>query len=263
MSIAARPPVASARHSLALGNLHVLSRCRRAHRARDGALFSSTAPGLSHGVVGNRFFPATIATDDPFVADELSLPTVSHQKTGTDPSVKETDINGEYSKRITPDIGFSFGDGLDPSGPARPAAQPERLAEHRVGAAMAIPDERAARSGGLGGAEDRIGRAGRKTRRGRPLHDLYADVPVRKGGGRSPGNAGVAAASGADRHCRIRDHVDEKDAELRLPTRIPAKPQSMSNITRTRSCTGSRSNTACCICVPRFAISVFPNGPIG
>jgi hypothetical protein len=82
--------------------------------------FSATVPALGHGVVGNRFFPATITTDDPFVADELSLPTVSHWKTGTDPSVKETDINSEIAKRITPDIGFSFGTGwthLDQSGP--------------------------------------------------------------------------------------------------------------------------------------------------
>src|SRR4051812_43449141 len=67
--------------------------------------FCSTVPALSHGIVGNRFFPATITTDDPFAADELSLPTVSYQNTGIDPSVKETDINGEFSKRITPDIG--------------------------------------------------------------------------------------------------------------------------------------------------------------
>ena len=83
---------------------------------------SSTVPVLSHGVVGNRFFPATITTDDPFVADELSLPTVSHQKTGTDPSVKETYINGEIAQRITPDIGFSFGTGwthLGQQGPPR------------------------------------------------------------------------------------------------------------------------------------------------
>lgn len=30
---------------------------------------------LAHGVVGDRFFPATIASDDPFAADELALPT--------------------------------------------------------------------------------------------------------------------------------------------------------------------------------------------
>ena len=48
--------------------------------------FCSTVPALSHGIVGNRFFPATITTDDPFAADELSLPTVSYQNTGIDPT---------------------------------------------------------------------------------------------------------------------------------------------------------------------------------
>lgn len=74
----------------------------------------------AHSVVGNRFFPATITTDDPFVADELSLPTVLHQKPGADPSVNETDINAEFAKRLTPDIGFSLGAGwthLDQAGP--------------------------------------------------------------------------------------------------------------------------------------------------
>ena len=27
----------------------------------------------AHGVVGERFFPATITTDDPFAADEMAL----------------------------------------------------------------------------------------------------------------------------------------------------------------------------------------------
>src|SRR5207249_3516184 len=77
---------------------------------------------FAHGIVGSRFFPATIATDDPFVADELALPTVTHQKVSTDPSVKQTDINGDFAKRITPDIGFSIGTGwthLDQIGPPR------------------------------------------------------------------------------------------------------------------------------------------------
>src|SRR6476646_5026684 len=34
-------------------------------------------PSGAHGFAGKRFFPATLATDDPFVADELSLPTLS------------------------------------------------------------------------------------------------------------------------------------------------------------------------------------------
>jgi hypothetical protein len=77
---------------------------------------------LAHGFAGSRFFPATITIDDPFVADELSLPTVSNQKTSTDPSVVETAISGELSKRITSDFGLSIGyawNHLDQAGPPR------------------------------------------------------------------------------------------------------------------------------------------------
>jgi hypothetical protein len=63
----------------------------------------------AHCFVGSRFFPATLAVDDPCVADELSLPTVSVTKTGDDPSAREIDISAEYSKRITQDFGISVG----------------------------------------------------------------------------------------------------------------------------------------------------------
>jgi hypothetical protein len=79
-----------------------------------------TAGALAHGFAGSRFFPATIVIDDPFVADELSLPTVSNQKTGTDPSVVQTSISSELSKRITSEFGLSVGYGwthLDRAGP--------------------------------------------------------------------------------------------------------------------------------------------------
>jgi hypothetical protein len=75
---------------------------------------------LAHGFAGSRFFPATIVIDDPFVADELSLPTVSNLKTGTDPSVVQTDVSTEFSKRITSDFGLSIGSAwthLDQAGP--------------------------------------------------------------------------------------------------------------------------------------------------
>jgi hypothetical protein len=55
----------------------------------------------AHEIVGNRFFPATLATDDPGVNDELAMPTVAISKTGDVPSVKQLDISGEFSKRIT------------------------------------------------------------------------------------------------------------------------------------------------------------------
>jgi len=90
--------------------------------AMPGSMLGGASPASAHGVVGQRFFPATIATEDPFVADELALPTVSHQKTSADPSVKETSIDFEYAKRITPNTAISFGYGwkhLDQVGPPR------------------------------------------------------------------------------------------------------------------------------------------------
>jgi hypothetical protein len=62
-------------------------------------------PAAGHGFAGARFFPATLSIDDPFVADELSLPTVSTVKT---PDGRETSISLEIAKRITPDLGIEF-----------------------------------------------------------------------------------------------------------------------------------------------------------
>jgi hypothetical protein len=72
----------------------------------------------AHGFVGDRFFPATILTDDPFVADEMSLPTFTLNPTGPDGS-KEIDLGIDISKRLTPDIGITISDQwehLKPSG---------------------------------------------------------------------------------------------------------------------------------------------------
>ena len=65
-------------------------------------------PASGHCIVGNRFFPATLNVDDPCVADELSMPTIAGFKNGDDPSARELDISGEYSKTITENFGVSF-----------------------------------------------------------------------------------------------------------------------------------------------------------
>ena len=65
--------------------------------------------GAAHEIVGNRFFPATLGIDDPGVNDELSFPTVAIFKTGDDPSFRQRDISGEFSKRITEAFAVSFG----------------------------------------------------------------------------------------------------------------------------------------------------------
>ena len=83
--------------------------------------------GNAHEIVGNRFFPATIAIDDPGVNDELALPTIGLSKTGDKPSFKQLDISGEYAKRITEDFGVSFGPTWSrvyaPGGPAMTGAR--------------------------------------------------------------------------------------------------------------------------------------------
>lgn len=68
--------------------------------------------GFAHGFAGKRFFPATVATDDPFVADELSLPTVSWSRTWAtpdEPSTRTTSVSAEFSKRITQNFAISVG----------------------------------------------------------------------------------------------------------------------------------------------------------
>jgi len=69
----------------------------------------SQSSAYAHCFVGGRFFPATLGIDDPCVADELSLPTISWFKTGDDPTARQTDVSVEYSKRITDTFGVSVG----------------------------------------------------------------------------------------------------------------------------------------------------------
>ena len=62
--------------------------------------FGVTGRAYGHGFAGPRFFPATLSTDDPFVSDELSLPTVSTIRTPDDGGKLETDISVYIYKRI-------------------------------------------------------------------------------------------------------------------------------------------------------------------
>jgi hypothetical protein len=70
----------------------------------SAALFLFLSTGVyAHGVVGERFFPAIISSDDPFAADELALPTIAHFN-------HETDYDFDYSKTIF--AGFAIGVGI-------------------------------------------------------------------------------------------------------------------------------------------------------
>ena len=72
-----------------------------------GVFTCVAAPAGAHGFAGARFFPATIATDDPFVADELALPTLAWFKDAD--GTKTTTYSVDFSKRITSDFGIGFG----------------------------------------------------------------------------------------------------------------------------------------------------------
>jgi hypothetical protein len=75
----------------------------------------------AHGLAGKRFFPTTLAIDDPFVSDEFSLlgGHIKEPGEGEEPSVRTTEFSYEWAKRITPSLGLSIAQGylnLKPEG---------------------------------------------------------------------------------------------------------------------------------------------------
>src|SRR5438094_5146948 len=72
--------------------------------------FGTVSRAYGHGFAGARFFPATLSTEDPFVSDELSLPTVSTIRTPDDGGTRQTDISVDIAKRITPNFGIEVGE---------------------------------------------------------------------------------------------------------------------------------------------------------
>lgn len=88
------------------------------------SLGAATEMVHAHGIVGDRFFPPTIATDDPFATDELMLPSVSYFKSPPgdgSPAVGTTDVGFEFDKEIFPHFALGIsGDWLH----QRPDGQP-------------------------------------------------------------------------------------------------------------------------------------------
>jgi hypothetical protein len=74
-------------------------------------VFSQSIPLWAHGIVGQRFFPATLNVDDPFVADEMDLLGYSRLRNPdpADPthSLSQTFVMG-ISKRLTRDLGLEL-----------------------------------------------------------------------------------------------------------------------------------------------------------
>ncbi len=89
----------------------------RRHAARCPALLLAVAAVLlmplhagAHGFAGKRFFPATLAVDDPFVTDEAGI-LFSNRKTpnGDGTSTDTSDLAVDYAKSITPRFALSAG----------------------------------------------------------------------------------------------------------------------------------------------------------
>ena len=172
-----------------------------------------TAGTLAHGFAGSRFFPATITIDDPFVADELSLPTVSNQKTGTDPSVVETAISSELSKRITSDLGFSIGYAWTHLDQAGPPHNPNGFQNLEVTPRYQFLLKCAARGGCLGRSNHRGRGHRRKAGRGGTLCDLYPYFIFREGSGRSAGIVKLGAPVRGHRYFWLQHYIQQENHE--------------------------------------------------
>jgi hypothetical protein len=60
----------------------------------------------AHGFEGDRFFPPTVSTDDPFATDEFSVTASSFNNPaasdGSSPKTREVDVSSEFDKEIFP-----------------------------------------------------------------------------------------------------------------------------------------------------------------
>ena len=80
------------------------------------SLLCIPASAEAHGILGDRFFPATITSDDPFAADELALPTFTSFN-------HERDYEVDYSKSIFRGVAIEIGSGYVDAHPPGDVAQ--------------------------------------------------------------------------------------------------------------------------------------------
>ncbi len=83
---------------------------RRAAALAVAMLLAENSAASAHGFAGDRFFPATILTDDPFVADEMSLPTIAFNPVQSD-GTRELDLDADLSLLIAPSWNFTLSNG--------------------------------------------------------------------------------------------------------------------------------------------------------
>jgi hypothetical protein len=103
-------PIQNENHSLFIHD-SIFQKTAVVFSACAAALLAPSGPAIAHGFAGARFFPATIATDDPFVANELSLPTFQAIRQSGAPPIKTFDLSGDVALKLTPNFGVEVGDG--------------------------------------------------------------------------------------------------------------------------------------------------------
>ena len=88
-------------------------RSARWARAAVAAPLLVTAVAYGHGFVGDRFFPPTVTSDDPFAVDELALPTITSFSSPASPGTPESrtfDAGFEFDKEILPHFAIGVSD---------------------------------------------------------------------------------------------------------------------------------------------------------
>jgi hypothetical protein len=78
---------------------------------------------FAHGFAGDRFFPATITTDDPFAASEMSLYTFSEIRQPGQPPFKDFDNEMDLSVLVLPQTALTISDGYSVQSPANQSVQ--------------------------------------------------------------------------------------------------------------------------------------------
>jgi hypothetical protein len=79
-------------------------------------LIAGAQESAAHAVAGPRVFPVTLTLDDPGVADEITLPQVTWQRSGGsdgEGTTHEVDLGFEWDKTITEDFALGVADGYD------------------------------------------------------------------------------------------------------------------------------------------------------
>ena len=74
---------------------------------------AAAAAASAHGFVGDRFFPPTISSDDPFAVDELALPTITAFNAPASPGMPESrsfDYGLEFDKEVLPHLAIGVSD---------------------------------------------------------------------------------------------------------------------------------------------------------